>query len=65
MAMQQAGQNTGSPVCVSGPNASNQVTADQVFADRPSPSRQLRGLIRLSLLLRTTNTEIERLGDAF
>lgn len=63
--MQQAGQNTGGPVCVADPNASNHVTADNVFADRPSPSRQLRGLIWLSLLLRTTETEIERLGDAF
>lgn len=57
--MQQAGQNTGGPVCVSDPEARNHVTADGVLADSPSPSRQLWGF---SLWLRTTNTETERLG---
>lgn len=49
---------------VTDPTASN-VTADNALADRPSPSRQLRRLIRLSLLLRTTNTEIESLEVCF
>lgn len=65
--MQQAGQHTGGPgpACVSDPDASNHVTADNVFADRPSPSRQPRGVIWLRLLPKTTTTEIKSPEDVF